>query len=526
MRFPIRYRMVVLILLSLAPVVAISSLVLVRSSNNLLWREAEKDGVSFADTVLSATRHSMLRVDREGLEAILDAVSRQKGVLAARLYDGQGRFRAPKSQPAPDLDLSGPGCVSCHEDPRRLRLPTRPCAHRSDERMRLFLRVPNQPECTGAGCHAGAEPVLGILEVGLDLSAPLARSRKLALWSGLGGFLVLGVALVPLLLSFRWALARPLAECLRLVRRVAAGDLAVRSRLVRTDEWGELLDAFDSMTTALADARGRLQVLNRGLERQVAARTHELKAALEMAKESDRMKMEFLTGISHEFTNPLQGAIGYAELLMDGIDGDLHPAQRHDVEVVLKNCRFLLELVEDLLELARLGGAGQFSVPDVVRLEDVARSVAEASERLTEGKPVEVALEVEPDCPSVFVDALALHHLIFHLVEYIVRHMEVGRVAVEVHRAGEGWVEVAVSNVAVGFETETLRSALSGYSPRGGGGGLGVRIALSRRLVELHGGSLSVEGLPGGGNRVRVRLPVSKEAMLPSPPFSHGPTST
>lgn len=515
MRFPLRYRIAVITVLCLLPVVVVSSWGLVRLATQDLWQEAEADTVAFADTVRRATRHAMLTFDRPQVDAILQTVSRQRGVRSVRLYDDQGRYRLPGDRDAADLDLAGPACTACHVDPRRAQLRAGQCLHREGGILRLYAPVPSEPACAGPACHADGWGVLGVLEVEMDESHIERQIGSLTARAAVGAAAVLVAALLPLLLVFRWALQRPLAECLRLVRSVARGELGARSKIRRGDEWGELLGAFDGMVGALSGARGDLEALNRDLERQVAARTEDLQVALAAAEESDRMKTEFLAGISHELSTPLQSVIGYADLLLDGIEGELAPDQRRDVETIRRNGGTLLQLVEDLLELARLEGHRRILCVDRLRLEDVAEAVVEAGRRLAAGKPVEVALAVEPGCPAVRGEAAALRNIVFHLVENAVRVTEAGSVRLAVREGGDGWVEVEVADTGPGMEPEALKAALKGFAPKGGGGGVGIGLSLARRIAELHGGAVAVESAVGRGTRVTLRLP-------PAPPTEEG----
>lgn len=517
MTFPLRYRIAVLSVLCLLPVVALSSAALVRVAATDLRKESEARAAAFADTVRRATRHAMLSFNRDDVDAIMETVARQRGVRALRLYDEAGRHRHPLAGDGLDLDLAGPACTRCHPDPRLGPLTPEQCLHREGEILRLYTQVPSEPECAGPGCHADGWRLLGVLEVEMDESHIARQVQGFGVRAVAAGLVVLAVAVLPLLLVFRWAFEKPLAECLRLVRAVGRSDLAARSRLTRSDEWGELLGAFDIMIGALAQARADLQALNRDLEAQVAARTADLEVALAAAQDSDRMKTEFLAGISHELSTPLQAVIGYADLLLDGIEGDLAPEQRRDIETIRRNGGLLLHLVENLLELARLEGHRRFLCVDRIRLEDVAEAVVESGRRLAAGKPLDVELRVEPGCPAVLGEASALRNVLFHLVENAVRHTERGWVRVRVGGATDGWAEVEVSDTGPGMEAETLRAALRGFVPKGGGGGVGVGLSLSRRIAELHGGVLAVESALGQGTRVVLRLP-------PAPPVAPAPS--
>jgi signal transduction histidine kinase len=512
LNFPLRYRIALLTVACLLPVVAVTSVTFVNVASRDLWDGARDDAVSFADTVRRATRHAMLTFDREEVSAILETVASQREVRNVRLYDDRGRFRLPAGRQAPDLDLAGPACTACHPDPRRVALHPGRCVHREGQILRLFASVPSEPACWGPACHAQGSRLAGVLEVEMDESGLAERVRSLSARAVLAAVILLTAAVVPLLLAMRWALRRPLTECLRLVRAVSGGDLTVRSRLRRTDEWGELLGDVDAMAAALATARADLQNLNRDLERQVAERTVDLAAALTAAQESDRMKTEFLAGISHELSTPLQAVIGYADLLLDGIEGELLPAQRADVEVIRRNGQALLRLVENLLELARLEGQQRILCVDRIRLQDVAESVIDAGCRLASGKSLTVSLSLEPGCPPVLGDANALRNVLFHLVENAVRHTEQGQVIVAIRAAEDDQVEVEVSDTGAGIPSEVLEAALRGFAPKGGGGGVSVGLSLARRIAELHGGSLAVESEVGKGTRVRVRLPGAPSA--------------
>jgi signal transduction histidine kinase len=265
------------------------------------------------------------------------------------------------------------------------------------------------------------------------------------------------------------------------------------------------------MASSLARVQAELEALNRDLEQQVEERTQELQGALEAAQESDRMKTEFLANVSHEFSTPLQGVIGYAELLLDGIDGSLVGDQRRDVQAILRNGRRLLDWVEDLLELARLDGHTRLLCVDRIRVQDLAEEAAETGRRDAAGKAVEVTCEAEADCPAIVGDTGALRRVLQHLVENAVRHTDQGSVRLRLARASQGWIEISVEDTGPGMTPHIRHAALSGFSSKGGGGGLAVGLTLARRLVELHGGTFFMESAPGQGTRVRLRLPVGPQ---------------
>ena len=525
MRVRLRYRIAALTLLCLIPVVAVSTLALVRVATGYLWDEAERDGVRIADSAARVTRHAMLHNERPHVTAILRDVAGHEEIRYVRLYNAAGRLAVSSDGRQEAADLSSRSCAGCHPDPLRAAPVRGTCAHWSEGVVRVFYAIRNEGACGGPSCHAPVEaaPTLGFLEVAEDVSRVAARVHDVRMRTLLWSLVVLAAAALPLLFGLRWAVDRPMAESVRLVRELTRENFRVRSRLERMDEWGELWGAFDSMAASLGRARAELESLNRNLEQQVSDRTQELRQALEAAQQSDRMKTEFLANISHEFSTPLQAVIGYAELLLDGIDGHLVGDQRRDVQAILRNGQRLLDWVEDLLELARLDGRTRFLCVDRIRLQDLAEEATEAGRSLAAGKPVTVICEAEPGCPIVVGEVGALRRVLLHLIENAVRHTQEGTVVVRMLASEPNWVEVRVEDSGPGMPPAVLQAALQGFSSKGGGGGLAVGLTLARRLVELHGGTFHVDSSPEQGTRVRLRLPgVSPADDLPPPVGSQG----
>lgn len=511
MRVRLRHRVAALTVLCLLPVVGVSLALLLRLATGYLWDEAEADAVRLAEHARSAARQAMLHNEPEQVATMLGSFGRQEGVRFLRLYNAAGVQKVPAGPPrARRLDLAGPECTSCHADPRTAELPSGTCAHWSGDTLLLHYPIRNEPACGRPSCHPppAAMRLLGVLEVAMDDTEILERVRNLRLQGMLWGGVVLAAAALPILFGLGWAVERPLRECLRLVRQVSRDNLAVRSRLQRSDEWGELLGSFDSMVAALQRARQDLEGLNRHLEEQVARRTHELEQALEAAQESDRMKTEFLANLSHEFSTPLQGVIGYAQLLLDGIDGDVTGVQRRDLEAILRNGLRMLDWAEDLLELARLDAKKRYLCVDRVRVQDLLEDVVQAAGDPT-ARRLELTLRVEPGCPEVLGDVSALRRAVFHVVDNAVRHSGGGRVSVAASATGDPWVEIVVADTGPGMEAAVLEAALRGFASKGGGGGLAVGLGMARRLVEIHGGVFDVASTLGQGTQVTMRLPVA-----------------
>ena len=137
------------------------------------------------------------------------------------------------------------------------------------------------------------------------------------------------------------------------------------------------------------------------LERQVAQRTSELRVALERAQHADRLKGEFLAAISHELRTPLNAIIGFSTVMIDELDGPISALQREDLKTINRNGRFLLHLINDLLDLARIE-AGRLDLEQrPVDMHDLIADVAETIQGLLHAKSVQLRLSVPPRLPAL-----------------------------------------------------------------------------------------------------------------------------
>lgn len=234
-------------------------------------------------------------------------------------------------------------------------------------------------------------------------------------------------------------------------------------------------------------------------------------------REVDRLKSEFLASMSHELRTPLNSIIGYAEILLDGIDGELTDEMQEDVAAIYESGRHLLNLINDVLDLAKIE-AGQMDLRrERVRLHElVERDVVAPARVLVKDKPVELLVDIPADLPEVFADPLRLCQIMNNLLGNAAKFTEEGSITVqaEVYQHDPRYVLVSCADTGIGIPPEKLpviferfRQVDQSYTRRIGGTGLGL--AITRELVEMHGGQLWVESQPGVGSTFYFTLPVS-----------------
>jgi signal transduction histidine kinase len=312
----------------------------------------------------------------------------------------------------------------------------------------------------------------------------------------IAGFVALAVAL-SILLARR--LVRPIKRMQVAAEAIGAGAYDERIELDRKDELGALAGAFNVMAERVQDLIG-------GLERKVAERTR----ALEVASQH---KSDFLANMSHELRTPLNAIVGFSQVLKQKLFGPVNEKQDEYLDDILSSADHLLSLINDILDLSKVE-AGQ------VELETGLFSLREALERgivmvreRASKNGVQLSLELDPHVDLVQGDERRIRQVVFNLLSNAVKFTpEGGQVDVSATRQ-DGEVRVAVSDTGPGispedqsriFEEFQQAKATNGERPEGTGLGL----ALSKSLVELHGGRIWVESQPGQGSTFMFTLPV------------------
>ncbi|HXJ21306.1 MAG TPA: ATP-binding protein [Polyangia bacterium] len=271
----------------------------------------------------------------------------------------------------------------------------------------------------------------------------------------------------------------------------------------------ELEVRVEKRTSQLMDANARLK--SEVGERERAQR--EMHEAKEAADTANRAKSAFLANMSHELRTPLNAVIGFSELLEQEIFGGLNDKQRTYVGNVLVSGRHLLQLVNDILDISKVE-AGRMDLAyertPIGSVVDVVRGVIGA---LAAKRGINLEVDVSPNLPDVYVDPGRIKQVLYNLISNAIKFTPRGGVVRLTARADVRSLVVSVADTGVGIaradlprlfrEFEQL-SQPNGTRPEGTGLGL----ALTRRLVELHGGRVEVESELGQGSTFSVHLPL------------------
>ena len=254
--------------------------------------------------------------------------------------------------------------------------------------------------------------------------------------------------------------------------------------------------------TDIEDARQTADELAAALSEQ-----RELRAEAERA---NRAKDEFLALLSHELRTPLNAIMGWAHMLRDGLPEDM---ARHAVEVITRNARSQKQLVEDLLDVARIAGGKLDLEPTIIDVRDVARAAVDAALPSARQKNIELSLVSPSDPVVVRADPNRLQQVSANLLSNALKFTESGgRVRVRVCDAGES-CELAVEDTGLGIDPEFLplvfdRFRQADASLNRSHGGLGLGLYVVKQVVDAHAGKVWAESEGAGtGTTVRVQLP-------------------
>jgi signal transduction histidine kinase len=237
----------------------------------------------------------------------------------------------------------------------------------------------------------------------------------------------------------------------------------------------------------------------------------ELRRLYKELETASQHKSDFLANMSHELRTPLNAIIGFSQVLLEEMVGDVNDKQREYLDDILSSGNHLLSLINDVLDLSKVeAGQVELELAPFSLQEALERGVAMVRERATRDG-VQVTLAANPDVDVVSGDERRIRQVIFNLLSNAVKFTPAGgAVDVQATRAN-GEVSISVADTGPGIAAEDLQRVFEEFQQteagieRGEGTGLGL--ALSKRLVELHGGRIWVDSELGSGSTFVFTLP-------------------
>jgi signal transduction histidine kinase len=276
---------------------------------------------------------------------------------------------------------------------------------------------------------------------------------------------------------------------------------------VQSDKANGFSDEDASIFTTLA-AQVAVALQNARLYAEQAATVTQL-------RELDRLKSSFLANMSHELRTPLNSILGFADVMIEGLDGPLTENMDNDLRLIQKNGQHLLDLINDVLDMAKIE-AGKMSLStETFTLHDVLEEITSITSPLASERSLSLFIEADSDSEvKVAADRTRLRQVMLNLVNNAIKFTEKGKIAIRAIRQDES-VLIRVKDTGIGIPPEQLETIFQEFaqvdtSTTRKAGGTGLGLPISRRLIEMHGGRLWAEstGIAGEGSTFYVLLPV------------------
>jgi signal transduction histidine kinase len=240
----------------------------------------------------------------------------------------------------------------------------------------------------------------------------------------------------------------------------------------------------------------------------------------EALETADRLKSEFIANVSYELRTPLNAIVGFAEILENQYFGELNDRQMEYSQAIVESSQRLHTLINDILDLATIE-AGYLRLDlGEVKLHAMLESIYNLGFERARNRGIDLALDCPPDIGIQIADELRLKQALFNLLSNAVKYTpEGGRVVLSARRRADG-VELSVTDTGVGIDEADQDRVFESFE-RGGGrrqSGAGLGLSLVKRLIELHGGWVTLQSKEGEGTSVTCFIPDEPPRQQPAPP--------
>jgi signal transduction histidine kinase len=301
-------------------------------------------------------------------------------------------------------------------------------------------------------------------------------------------------------------ISQPITELTRVAGNIAAGDLTQRAALRQTNEIGILASAFNQMTEKLG------------------TNIQELRQATAVAQESVRLKSEFINNMSHELRTPLTAIIGFCGIMLEGMGGEVDDEARHMLERMNANGVRLLNLINEILDLAKIEAGRMELVSVQVSPHDLADQWHSQMQALARQKNLSFEVHVDPTLPAtLYADPERVTQIAVNLLGNAFKFTEAGSVRLDLTRDDAAWL-IQVSDTGIGIAPHAINYIFDEFRQVDGSsqrvyGGSGLGLAIVKNLCQMMRGSVRCTSELGKGSVFTVTLPLvtSSEPELVAP---------
>ncbi len=260
-----------------------------------------------------------------------------------------------------------------------------------------------------------------------------------------------------------------------------------------------------------------------GLALENARLFERIQASIEELRELDNMKNQFLANMSHELRTPLNSIIGFSRVILKGIDGPLTPAQEEDLTSIYSNGQHLLNLINEILDMAKIEAGKMTLTFEQVDIGEAANATLHNIRSLV--KPnVELISDIPEHLPRLEADPIRIRQILINLLSNASKFTDEGVISLKISQDGPEHLLISVADTGLGISQEDVDKLFKAFEQAdnsttrtAGGTGLGLPITLW--LVRMHQGSMWVDTEYGKGATFYVRLPLTQPEQTVDVPF-------
>jgi two-component system sensor histidine kinase ChiS len=312
--------------------------------------------------------------------------------------------------------------------------------------------------------------------------------------------IALVIAILMGFLTTRWII-QPILRINTAAKTLANGQWGYTLPTERADELGQLAHSFNQMAEQLKMSFETLKIQNLELQRL------------------DQLKDDFLANTSHELRTPLNGIIGLTESLLDGVAGELSPQVNTNLSMIVSSGKRLASLINDILDFAKLKHHDLVLKLQPIGLREIVDVVLLLIQPLVGNKPVQLINAIDPNLLPAYADENRLQQILHNLIGNAIKFTPSGQITVSARVADQQLV-ITVADTGIGIPAEKLDRIFESFEQADSStareyGGTGLGLAVTKQLVQLHGGNIWVESQLERGSRFHFTLPITTE--LPSP---------
>ncbi len=293
-----------------------------------------------------------------------------------------------------------------------------------------------------------------------------------------------------------------------------------------------LLDKIQSMLSARMDGiltwqkviafSKQLEIQNNELEVQknelsvhsseLAEQNTELEMQKRQLDDANKMKTSFLSSMSHELRTPLNSVIALSGVLNRRLEGKIAPEEYSYLEVIERNGKQLLLLINDILDLSRIEAGREVVEINRFDISELIQEVFESIEPIAKQKSIVINFQVEGILPVIESDYEKIRHILQNIISNAVKFTEEGSVEIQVSHI-DGSISILVSDTGIGISSNSMPYIFNEFTQADGSnsrkfGGTGLGLAIAKKYADLLGGDITVESTPDRGSKFRLTLPV------------------